>query len=126
MSKRRWFGLAIVLALAGCALQPPSAPPGEQWQGVTLPGKEPTRYEWSHKDGRPALWARSDRSASMWRRQVAVPADALGELSFSWWVPAALPQASVAVASREDAPARVMLAFAGDESKLPWRTRARQ
>ncbi len=45
-------------------------------------------------------------------------------MSFSWWVQDLVADASVAEASREDAPARVLFAFTGDTSKLPARTRA--
>jgi hypothetical protein len=124
------LGVAAVV-LAGCAAPPlpPQAPPdvgavnGAGWQAVLLPGKEPTRYAWGEKDGRPALSATSDRSASMWRRKLDLPASTLGELSFSWWVEDLVPDANVAEQDREDAPARVMLAFGGDVSKLPQRTR---
>lgn len=112
----------VVVALAGCAtvVAPPDA---AGWHGVPIPGKDATDYRWSTKEGRVALHARSDRSASMWRRPA--PRDlAANELSFSWWVPSLLREASVADAAREDAAARVMLAFDGDEAKLPWRTRA--
>jgi len=119
-----------VVALAGCASPPPQpagpaagAINGPGWQAVLLPGKEPTRYAWGEKDGRPALSAASDRSASMWRRKVDVPANALGELSFSWWVEELVPDANVAEQDREDAPARVLLAFGGNVSTLPQRTR---
>lgn len=111
---------AVVLVAACSAALPPQA---DGWHAVPIPGKESTVYRWSTKDGRTAWHARSERSASMWRRHA--PRDiAARELSFSWWVPGVLRDASVADASREDAAARVILAFEGDESKLPWRTRA--
>jgi hypothetical protein len=122
--------LALAAALlTACTTPPlPDAPPADGvnakgWQAVLLPGKESTSYGWSVKDGRPALSASSDRSASMWRRRVDVPAAALREVSFSWWVEDLVPGASVAEQDREDAPARVLLAFGGDASKLPQRTR---
>lgn len=120
-----------VVVLVGCAsppMPPPMAPAvgavnGPGWQAVLLPGKDPTRYAWGEKDGRPALSATSERSASMWRRKVELPAGTLGELSFSWWVEDLVPDANVAEQDREDAPARVLLAFGGDVSRLPQRTR---
>ena len=107
--------------LTACAtLVPPDA--GE-WHAVALPGKAATRYEWSEKDGRLCVRAQSERSASLWRKRVMVAPGALGEVSFSWWVQDLVPDASVADADREDAPARVLFGFAGDAARLPLRTR---
>ena len=115
--------LAASALLGACASPGPGAPSGPDWHAVPLPGKDSTRYEASHKDGRPALAASSERSASMWRRRVDVPAGQLGEVSFSWWVQDLVADASVADANREDAPARVLFAFGGDMTTLPARTR---
>lgn len=123
--RRLGWGLGLALALAGCAAPP--APPvadAEGWHAVPLPGKAQTQYAWASKDGRRAVWARAEKSASMWRRPLARPADGLGEVSFSWWVPAPLANASVADVEREDAAGRVVFAFGGDHSALPLRTRA--
>jgi len=98
-------------------------PVGEVWQPVTLPGKKPTQYTWTYKDGRAAIGARADSSASMWRRNLNVPPERLGEVEFSWWVTATIEGASVADADLEDAPARVLFAFDGDSSRLSARNR---
>ncbi|MDP3086536.1 MAG: DUF3047 domain-containing protein [Rubrivivax sp.] len=115
----------IALLLAGCASMAPDTPRPTvdplQWHAVALPGKNPTLYARSSKDGRPAWSARSERSASMWRRKLAPGAP--GEVSFSWWVDSPIHGASVADVDREDAPARVIFAFAGDVRQLPARTR---
>lgn len=90
---------------------------------MPLPGKRSTRYELSEKDGRPAVMARADRSASIWRKRV-VPALAQSrELRFSWWVQDVIAAADLTDASLGDAPARVMLGFDGNVAKLPLRTR---
>ena len=114
---------ALVLAIAGCA-SPPSAPGPLDWHDVSLPGKELTRYAWGDKDGRPAIVAVSERSASMWRRHVARDPAQLGQVSFSWWVQELVENGNVAEAAREDAAARVLFSFQGDIGKLPMRTRA--
>lgn len=88
-----------------------------------IPGKEPTRYEWTEKDGRKALRAQSQGSASMWRKRVDANAPKASEVDFSWWVQDLVPNASVADIEREDASARVIFGFAGDISTLPARTR---
>ena len=80
-------------------------------------------YRWEQKDGRPAIAAISEGSASMFRRSVSRPREALREVSFSWWVQEKPHQASVAHVDREDAAARVLFGFGGDIAKLPLRTR---
>ncbi|MCY7315269.1 MAG: DUF3047 domain-containing protein [Rubrivivax sp.] len=114
---------AGLLALTGCATTPPTAD-AEGWRDVALPGKPLTRYSRSHKDGRPAIEAVAERSASMWRRHVHREPGALGEVSFSWWVPGLHAEANVAIAGHEDAAARVLFAFDGEIARLPMRTRA--
>jgi hypothetical protein len=110
------------MLLAACAT-PPAPPPNADWHMVTLPGKALTRYEWVEKAGRPAWHARADTSASMWRRKVHIDAARLGEIEFAWWVPALIPAAQLGSIEGGDAPARVMFAFAGDDSRLSARNR---
>lgn len=114
-------GLASLLA--ACA-SPPVPPPGSDgWQALALPGKAPTRYSWVEKEGRPALEAASERSASIWRRKLDPALVQVGEVDFSWWVQSLIPDASVADIDREDAVARVIFGFGGDIGSLPLRTR---
>jgi len=116
--------LCAAALLAGCASAPIAPPPiAEGWQPLHLPGKTATRYSWTEKDGRPALAAASDRSASIWRKRLQPSLAQVGEVSFSWWVQALIPNASVADIDREDAVARVIFGFSGDTDKLPLRTR---
>lgn len=115
--------LALVTALMGCASAPPAAD-AEGWHAVSLPGKTATQYRWAQKEGRRALAAESHGSASMWRKAVVRPAEAVGEVSFSWWVQDLVAEGNVADVTREDAPARVLFAFHGDIATLPPRTRA--
>jgi Protein of unknown function (DUF3047) len=90
---------------------------------VALPGKRQTEYRAEHKEGRAAIVARADRSASMWRRHVARASDALGDVEFSWWAQALPTQADVSQAEHGDATARVMFAFSGDANRLSARNR---
>jgi hypothetical protein len=126
---RRLVVLACIGLLAACAGPVPGPDPkptadtASDWHPVALPGKESTRYSLAHKDGRAAIEAVSERSASLWRRNIRVPAAALGEVSFSWWVPFLMPTADVAAVDHTDASARVMFGFSGDVSALPMRTR---
>lgn len=121
----RLLSAAAVLAclgLASCASHAP-APDAAGWHAVAIPGKQHTRYGWVQKDGRRAVAAVSERSASMWRQRVERAPAQLGEVRFSWWVQDLIVDASVADVDREDAPARVLFGFGGDVGKLPARTR---
>jgi Protein of unknown function (DUF3047) len=114
--------LTFLLA-AGCATAPVSTT-ADGWHDVAIPGKTLTQYRSSTKDGRPAVAAKAEQSASMWRRRVDRAPGDIGEVSFSWWVQDLVENGSVADVSREDAAARVIFAFKGDVSRLPPRTRA--
>lgn len=113
---------ALSLLLGACTTMPPTG--HGDWQAMTLPGKALTHYHWTEKDGRPALAAESERSASLWRKRLDPAVQAPGEVRFSWWVQDLVPGGSVADIDREDAPARLIFAFAGDIRNLPLRTRA--
>jgi len=88
-----------------------------------LPGKTPTSYSAGVADGRWVLHARSERSASMYRRALRIEPERLGQLSFSWKVASVLPDADVRHSETEDAVVRVLLAFDGDPARLSARTR---
>lgn len=118
---RRALILAAAAAASGCAMQ--RIPSVGGWHEVRLPGKASTRYRPVRKDGREAVEATAERSASMWRRRLDIAASQVGTVEFSWWVPALMQNASVADIDREDAAARVLFGFSGDTSKLSARTR---
>ena len=90
---------------------------------MPLPGKAQTRYQWEVKEGRRALAAQAESSASMWRRRVDRAPNELGDVTFSWWVDQLINDASLTQADRADSPARVLFGFGGDVSRLPQRTR---
>ena len=124
----------VCAALAGCASGPAflSGAASVAWTGSTadstgampvwkpylLPGKRATHYEFVQADGRPCVKASSTASASMLRTHLRLPADALGMLQFSWKVPALIQGADMAQRESDDAPARIVLAFDGDRSRL--------
>jgi hypothetical protein len=118
---RRTALLALPGLAAGCATVAP--PDADGWHAVPLPGKRRTEYAWTIKDGRRALAASADASASMWRKRLPRAADRLGEVRFSWWVQQTLPGADVGAPGRSDAPAAVLFAFDGDHARLPARDR---
>ena len=130
-----WAAPLAGLALQGCAGWSGWLPAGgsgradtdtdaDGWHQVPLPGKRLTRYASARKDGRLAVHARAEGSASMWRRKVELPPDRLGQVRWSWRVDRLNPQASVTDVDREDAVARVIFAFDGDRSRLSARNRA--
>ena len=125
--KRGGLVLITALGLAGCGT--PKAPGGAlsaadgAWQKVLIPGKRATEYTLEMFDGRRAMAARSEGSASMMRREVNVAPDRLGNVNFSWQVRELMHGAHVGYSDAEDAPARLLLAFGGDVAALPARTR---
>ena len=139
-SRAATFALAASL-LAGCAVTPPGAPDDRAppdvgqspwareshlpvslapapWAHHALPGKVPTQFSYVRIDGRDALSARSESSASMVRLPVQVAGDRLSRLQFSWKVAQLIEEADMAVRSKDDSPVRVILAFEGDRSRL--------
>ena len=124
-------GLCALLMTGGCQhapappAQPASASPWADagWQPFVLPGKRLTRYTVVTAEGRWALHAQAERSASMYRRALRIEAEQLGQLSFSWKVNALLADADVREADTGDAVVRVLLAFDGDPARLSPRTR---
>jgi hypothetical protein len=90
----------------------------EAWKHLNFPGKQPSTYAYSRKDGRDALSAHAQASASMFRLPVRVePADLAG-LRFSWQVPQLIDLADMAQRDADDAPVRVVLAFDGDRTQF--------
>lgn len=96
----------------------------EPWKPFLLPGKDPSLYRYVRLDGRDAVSAQSDKSASMLRRNLRVESTALGQLRFSWKVPTLIPDADVAVREHEDSPVRIVLAFDGDRDRFSGKNRA--
>lgn len=102
---------------------PASAQRATNWKAVPLPGKARTDYRPVSIDGRFAIHARAERSASMWRQQLRVLPQDLGWLSFSWKVPQLIPHADLSASDTDDTPVRVVLAFDGDHARLSMRNR---
>lgn len=126
---------AAAFLLIGCAAQPkvevtaspwattpvvsastPQAEPA--WQHMTFLGKTPTRFAYERKDGRHAVGADARGSASMLRSVVRVEPEALGQLRFSWKVPALIAAADMGVRDADDSPVRIVLAFEGDRTRF--------
>ena len=137
-SNFRWVPLLICAGLmAGCATQPsspvraevPHLPspqafqtwtPAQQltWLAVSFPSKKPTQYRLALRQGREGMQADAQSALSMLRQSVHVPADQLGALKFSWYVPELIAGADMGVRESDDSPVRLVLAFEGDRSKF--------
>jgi hypothetical protein len=128
----RTYHLAVwVLLLAGCSHGPrvaetaESARAFEGWQHWTLPGKtatayRPVRYGGTHE----AMEAQASASASLLRRTLNLDPQEIGDIRFSWKVPALVPTADMARRETEDAVVRIVLTFDGDRTHLSARDRS--
>ena len=113
--------VGLVALLSACAVVPapdPLSASGEAWSVQRLPGKRITEYTQAVRGGHRCTQARANRSASLWRRGLRLEPAAWRNLQFSWWVDSLSPQATVAEVDRDDASARLVLAFDGDASRL--------
>ncbi len=151
VSRRAWLAgsLGLGASLAGCATAPadtaqephalPEPMPVAQvvpFSGA-LPGQPPvewrpyalrkdltrTRYTVVRDGERRVLNARAAASATGLRCAVQIDPAALGLLQFSWRVQDVPAQADVAEAVQDDCPARLIIAFDGDHTRLPLRER---
>ena len=123
---RRGVGVVACVLGVGCAQVAVEGPAPDvvprataaAWTTFMLPGKRPTLYQHVLFDGRPAIRALADGSASMYRQRVVLDRTQIGWIDFSWWVPALVPGADLSDRERADSPVRVVLAFDGDVSRL--------
>lgn len=140
---RRAVLLAAAFLLAACASPPDTARtrdigdspwaqmsgghPGSvdhRWAHYPFPGKIATLFEYERVDGRDAIAVRAASSASMLRRNVRLEPEDLGQLHFSWKVPALIEQADLASRDRDDSAVRLVLVFDGDRSRFGLRDTA--
>ena len=133
------FGrLALLCVMAcmvlACAMPPPAQPgndlaatpwaravesgPPTPWQHQLFPGKQANSYRYERRGGREAMLVDAQSSASMLRQVLRVEAADLGELRFSWQVPALIAAADLRERDLADSPVRIVLAFEGDRAKF--------
>lgn len=152
-ARREWLRQTLVLggagcaaSLLGCASRPPAAaptdtvPPPPQvtpfssarpgdlppagWQPYVMRRDRPeTRYRVVHDNDRRVLHARSRSAASGLRCAVDIDPLQRPRLHFSWRVEHVPSRASVEEPESDDCPARIILAFDGDERRLSLRDR---
>jgi hypothetical protein len=145
--RRRLLGAALGAATAGgglltsgCASMAPAAPaPGdvvpfstsnrigalpEGWRlHVTRPDRPVTGYSLTRIDNRVALHAQSQAGTSGMRCDVDIDPVQRPWLRWEWRVDQVTPEATVADDDQDDCPARLVLGFAGDTSRLSLRDR---
>ena len=90
----------------------------QEWTHYKLPGKTPSQFDYEVKDGRDAIAAKAQSSASMLRQVLRVEPAALGRIKFSWKLPDLIQHADMSQRELDDSPVRVVLAFEGDRSKF--------
>jgi len=114
----------VCVLLSACALAPP--PPTESlplsgplqgWSLRPLPGKAQTRYVLSAREGRACVQATSEGSASLLRRTLDLPSGQIARIEFDWWIDAG-PVVPSGEQPPDDAAARIVLGFEGDEARL--------
>ena len=127
--------LCALLAAGVAAQQPPEiprfsagkagGPPPAEWKHLPLASfKNNTDYTLAVDDGVVVLRAVSHNAASFLAAAADFDPHQFPMLSWRWKVVQGIPTANNAEQSKEDAPARVMVAFAGDMSKLSFKDRA--
>lgn len=91
------------------------------WVPIVLPNKRPTEYRLVRQEQRTVLRARAMKSASGVRKKLVVNSGKKPWLHWSWKVKNLVKQADNRQRSKEDSPVRLVLAFAGDKTTLPFR-----
>ena len=133
------FVAALVIAAPAAlgqisTMAPPVAPFSADIAGAPIPApwgpvkindrKIPTHYDLVEDDGVVVLHARADKAASGLGQRVRVDLKETPWLSWRWKVDAPVPGADPSAATKEDAPARIVMEFDGDKSKLGFGDRA--
>lgn len=131
----------LVLLAAGCAqvekapevppqtsasgvFAPANDPKDPAWQAVNIRFKSPTAYSASVVDSVPCIRAEANAAWSLVVAAVPTGRSGSSELSWRWNVPALIADADNTVVGKDDAPARVVIAFKGDRGKLDAAERA--
>jgi Protein of unknown function (DUF3047) len=71
---------------------------GQRWQAFNLPSKKRTEFSKVRIDGRDAVLAVADQSASLLRQKLRIDAADLSQVKFSWKIPQLIEAPSRAAA----------------------------
>ncbi len=103
----------------------PGAAPPAPWGPVQISAnKTPTEYRLVTDQGTIVLNARADAAASGLGHPVAFDVHSAPMLEWRWKVSKLIEAADNSDATKEDSPARIILEFDGNKSKLPFKDRA--
>lgn len=124
---RVWV-LLMAVCVSACAVRPShdgfvGLAALQHWTTRELPGKRPTQYSLSQREGQACVLARARESVSLWRRPLTLSPEDVHRLEFEWWLPAHQGLNAQTDPELDDAPARLVIAFDGDESRLSARNR---
>jgi hypothetical protein len=125
--------LCSFVAFGAAAQQPPDIPrfstakpgsPPPEWKQVPLASyKNNTDYLLVVEDNAVVVRAMAHNSASLLGVQTDFDPHQFPMLSWRWKVAQGIPDANTGEQAKEDAPVRLMVAFAGDVSKLAFKDR---
>lgn len=126
--------LFALLAFSAAAQQPPNiprfstakpdGPPPAEWKHLPLASfKNNTEYLLVVEDNTVVVRAMAHNSASLLGLQTDFDPHQFPMLSWRWKVAQNIPSANTTEQAKEDAPVRLMVAFAGDTSKLAFKDR---
>ncbi len=116
---------AEVVEVARFSRKRAGEPLPEHWRAYGIPRKPATQYRLVNGGEHVALEARAERSASGLYRPLRVDPRSHPVLEWRWQVSQLIPGADARKPSREDSPARVIVSFHGDASRLDFEDRTR-
>jgi hypothetical protein len=134
----RGFRFALIAAFAllvsGCAQLPekpaptigdgtdgfmlPNDPAQAPWLPIVIRFKTPSQYTRAEIEGVPCILGEANASWSLYGAVIPAQYANTSKLSWRWYVPTLVPGADNQTRDRDDAPARVVVAFKGDRSKI--------
>ena len=129
--------LTLIASLAGCAHKPTAGPVSAQvtlfskaapgaafpggWQPLTFSKfRAPTKFELVDDGGTTVVHATSENASSVLLENINVDPRDYPVLRWRWKAPCLVPGANSTSRRTEDAPVRLIIAFEGDNSKLPF------
>ncbi len=105
-------------ASSGSELALPNDPSAAPWHPVVIRFKTPTQYSRAEISGVPCILGEANASWSLLGANVPGRQSGASTLSWRWYVPNLVAGADNQSRDKDDAPARVVIAFKGDREKI--------